>query len=68
MRKTDEDLLRRRQHHFRRCHIQLFPQKPDLILLSGGVSDICHAWEYRQVCAAMVSVVFNAREQEDLNQ
>jgi len=46
-----------------RCHTQLFPQKPDLILFLGGTNDICHTWEYRQACANIVSVVLNAREQ-----
>lgn len=44
-----------------RCHTQVFPEKPDALLLLGGSNDISFTWEYRQACANIVSTVRNAQ-------
>ena len=46
-----------------RCHTQIFPQKPDAVLILGGSNDISFTWEYRQACANVVSMVRNAQAQ-----
>lgn len=46
-----------------RCHTQIFPQKPDAVLIMGGSNDISFTWDYRQACANVVSIVRNAQAQ-----
>lgn len=46
-----------------RCHTQVFPQKPDAVLIMGGSNDISFTWEYKQACANVVSIVRNAQAQ-----
>lgn len=46
-----------------RCHTQVFPQKPDAVLILGGSNDISFTWDYKQACANVVSIVRNAQAQ-----
>lgn len=44
-----------------RCQYQVFPKKPETMLLMGGTNDICLTWEYRSACANIVSIVRHAQ-------
>ncbi len=44
-----------------RCHMQVFPQKPDVMLLLGGTNDICRTYDYHQAFANIVSMIQHAK-------
>lgn len=44
-----------------RCHHEVFPQKPDLMIIMGGTNDICFTWEYRQATANIETIIRHAQ-------
>lgn len=47
-----------------RCQVQVFPQKPDAMLLLGGTNDICRTYDYHQAFANIVSMIQHAKSFE----
>lgn len=44
-----------------RCHQDVFPQKPDLMIIMGGTNDLCFTWEYRQATSNLTTIILHAR-------
>lgn len=47
-----------------RCQVQVFPEKPDILILLGGINDIIFTGNYRLACANMIAMIKQAQMQK----